>query len=57
MRNKIISTKNFVSRHRVGLAVLSTVIICGFGMREATRSFDEFLKENDLYDDYYIPEN
>lgn len=47
--------KSFIERHKVGLAVTGTAIIAVVVNRAALRQHDEFLKEKDLYDEFYTP--
>lgn len=46
-------TKNFVARHRVGIAVISTAGICLTLQTKAVRGLNEFLEEKGLLDEYY----
>lgn len=50
------SVKNFVKKHRVGIAITVTAATCLTLNRAALKSHDEFLKEKGLYDEYYTPE-
>lgn len=51
------STKNFVVKHKVAIAVTATALICGKLNKMALHDHDQFLKEHDLYDEYYtLPE-
>lgn len=53
MKKSIVSTKNFVKKHRVAIAVVTTAAICLKLNRMALADHDEFLKEHDLYDAFY----
>lgn len=55
-RNKAVSAKNFVARHRVSIAVVATAATCYAANRSAHAQFDEFLTEKGLYDEFYTPE-
>lgn len=48
--------KNFVGRHKVGVAIISTAGICLVLNRTALRQHDEFLAEKGLLDEFYSPE-
>lgn len=47
--------KNFVNRHRVGIAVTTTAAICLVLNRVALKQHDEFLAEKGLLDEFYTP--
>lgn len=47
------STKNFVKKHRVAIAVVTTAIACGAINRLALKQHDDFLKEKGLYEEFY----
>jgi hypothetical protein len=49
--------KNFVARHRVALAVTATAVTCLALNQHAIRSHNEFLREHDLYNEFYTPED
>lgn len=53
MRNKIREVKKFVEKHKVAIAVVSTAGSCLYLNRLALKQHDEFLKERDLYDEFY----
>lgn len=57
MRNKIRSTMNFVYRHRVAIAVSGTVATCAYLHFKSIEELNEFLKEHELYTEYYLPES
>lgn len=48
--------KNFISRHRVGVAVVTTAGACLWLNRVALRDHDAFLAEKGLLDEFYLPE-
>jgi hypothetical protein len=48
--------KNFVTRHKVGVAIISTAGICLTLNRVALRDHDEFLAQKGLLDEFYSPE-
>jgi hypothetical protein len=50
------STRNFVEDHKVGITVVLTAATCLKINRVALRQHDEFLKEHDLYEKFYTPE-
>lgn len=47
----------FVRRHKTAIAVTATATICLALNRIALKQHDEFLKEHDLYDEFYTPED
>ncbi len=47
--------KNFVVRHKTGLAVAATAGICLALNRVALKQHDEFLAEKGLLEEYYTP--
>jgi hypothetical protein len=53
MKNKLISTKRFVNRHRVAIAMTGTALACLYLNRLALEQHNDFLKENGLYDAFY----
>jgi hypothetical protein len=52
MKNKLNSTKNFVSTHRVALAVTATALTCTALTLRIQAVNTQFLKENDMLDAY-----
>lgn len=56
MRKQIATTKKFVSDHRVAIAVIITTAVCVKLNRVALQQHNDFLKEHDLYETYYTPE-
>lgn len=53
MKSKFVTTKNFVSRHRVAIAVtLTAALAVKLQMRNA-QEWNEFLKEHNLFDEFY----
>jgi hypothetical protein len=55
MKNKIRTTKNFVSKHKTALAVGATAGVCLAIHMDRVRAFNEFLTEHELFDTFYIP--
>lgn len=53
MKTKIARTKKFVSDHRVAIAVTVTLTACAALQMRNAKILNEFLKEHDLYDEYY----
>lgn len=47
--------KNFVSRHKVGIAIFSTAGVCLLLNRVALRDHDAFLAKKGLLDEFYTP--
>lgn len=56
LKQKARSTKNFVKKHRVAIAVTATVTTMVALNRKALQQHDEFLKEKGLYEEFYTPE-
>jgi len=56
IKQATVSTKNFVSKHRVVIAVVTTTVVCGAINRAALKQHNEFLKEKGLYEEFYTPE-
>lgn len=52
--------KLFIEEHKVGLAVMGTVVACGvttlFILRTQAVQINTFLKEENLFDKYYFEE-
>lgn len=51
------SSKKFVADHKVGIAVAATTLVCYKLHRTVVHGWNDFLKEHDLYDTYYTPED
>lgn len=56
MFKKAHQAKEFVRRHRVIIAVTSTMACCLWLNRIALRQHDSFLAEKGLLDEFYTPE-
>jgi hypothetical protein len=56
MNAKLIATKNELKRHKVIIAVTATAAICFAVNRMSIKQHNEFLKEHDLYNEFYAPE-
>lgn len=54
--NKLSTAKKFVARHRVAIAVTGTAIICLSLHRHSMQSFDAFLDEKGLTEEFYTGE-
>jgi hypothetical protein len=56
-KKTLVSTKNFVRRHQTQILITTTVVATAIalGMKKGLNEHDEFLKEHDLYDEYYTP--
>lgn len=52
MKNKIRSTKDFVCRHRVAIAVTGTAVTCVYLHTIAMHDMQEFLVDHNLYEQY-----
>jgi hypothetical protein len=57
VKQTAVSTKNFVVRHKTAVAVATTVLVLQACNRKALDQHDQFLKEHDLYNEFYTPEN
>jgi hypothetical protein len=57
VKKTVVSTKNFVAHHKVAVTFLATAATCLALNHSALNQHNEFLKEHDLYDAYYTPEN
>lgn len=53
MKKQIATAKNFVSKHRVAIAVTLTAVLAVKLQMRTAREFNEFLKEHNLFDEYY----
>jgi len=56
MSEKLASAKKFVAKHKVALAVTTTAVICLALNRTALAQHNDFLKEHDLYEEFYNAE-
>ena len=54
---KLTPVKNFVHDHKVAIAVVATAIPLIALQRRNTKVLNEFLKEHNLFDEYYTPED
>ncbi len=57
MKNKLVATKNatiaFARRHRTAITITATAVPLIALQRHAAKDINAFLKEHDLYDEYY----
>ena len=53
VKKAVASTKKFVYRHRVAIAVTITTAICLKLQAEVVEDHNNFLKEHDLYEKFY----
>jgi hypothetical protein len=53
LKNKIAATKKFVEDHKVGLTVVATATPLLMLVIRNQNIFNEFLKEHDLFDEFY----
>lgn len=56
IKQKALATKNFVAKHRVGIAVTATSVFWIAVNQRAMQQHNEFLKEKGLYEEFYTPE-
>jgi hypothetical protein len=54
---QIARAKRFVVRHKTKIAVIATATVCLAVNQIAVKQHDDFLKEHDLYDAFYTPED
>lgn len=59
IKEKLNSTKNFVEQHKTKILVTTTVVstTAAVIMRFGLMRHDNFLKEKNLYDEFYTPED
>jgi hypothetical protein len=57
VKKTVVSTKNFVVRHKTAVAVAVTATVLTVINRKALDQHDEFLKEHGLYNEFYTPES
>lgn len=57
IEQKFVSAKNFIKHHKVAVAVVVTATPLILLQMRNTKVLNEFLKEHDLYDEYYMPED
>lgn len=58
VKNALTRTKKFVVNHKTAVAVAITATAGLVIIRRNQREFNDFLKEKDLFDEYYnTPEN
>jgi hypothetical protein len=50
---KAVATKNFVSKHRVSIAVTLTAALAVKWQMNVASEWNDFLKEHDLFDEFY----
>jgi hypothetical protein len=50
------AAKKFVVRHKTAVAVVATASVCVALNRVALQQHNDFLKEHDLYDEFYASE-
>jgi hypothetical protein len=57
IKQKAVSTKNFVKAHKVAVTVVVTSAIWITINRAALKGHNEFLKEKGLWEEFYMPTN
>ena len=58
LKETAVSTKNFVKKHRVAIAIVGTTAVwTTLHYRYNVKELNEFLKEHNLFDEYYTPED
>lgn len=50
-----VRTRKFVEDHKVGITAATTALVCLKLNKMALRDHDQFLKDHDLYDEFYTP--
>lgn len=53
LKRKAKATKDFVYKHRVGIAVAITAAVAVKWNYTVAKQFNDFLKEHGLYDEFY----
>lgn len=53
VKNKVVSAKNFVKKHRVAIAVVTTTLVVGSLNVRNQKHYNEFLTEHGLLETYY----
>jgi uncharacterized protein YjfI (DUF2170 family) len=58
-KNKLISAKNKIAQHKTKILVgaLAVTTVYAAALNRNKTLFDNFLKEKDLYEEYYTPED
>lgn len=51
--NAAVSTKNFVSRHKIAVTAVATATVCVVVQMKIVKDWNEFLEEKGLLDEYY----
>jgi len=54
MFDKYTSAKKFVAKHKVAIAITGTAAVCLYLNRLALTQHNDFLKEHDLYEAFYL---
>jgi hypothetical protein len=57
MNKTFATTKKFVVKHQVAIAVVATAVVCMTITRAGLKQHNEFLKEHGLYDAFYQQED
>jgi hypothetical protein len=57
MNEKLVSLKKFVVRHKVPFAVVATVLTYHYINVQGLKQHNDFLKEHNLYTEFYTPED
>lgn len=53
VKQKAVSTKKFVAKHKVAITVVTTSSFWLWWMMTVAKQHNDFLKEHDLYDEFY----
>lgn len=57
VRKAVVSTGKFIENHRVAIAVTLTTVICLKLNKLALSDHEDFLREHDLYEKFYTPQD
>lgn len=53
LANAVVSTRNFVVKHKTAIAVAATAATCIAVHVAVVKDYNEFLKEHNLFDKYF----
>jgi hypothetical protein len=57
MNKKLATAKKFVAEHKVAIAIAATTAICVVAHVSVIKQHNNFLKEHNLLDAFYAPED
>ena len=56
-KNPVVPVRNFVAKHRVAIAITATFVLTASLNRKAIQQHNDFLKEHNLFEAFYLPED